>query len=82
MRGAIGLRFHAILMNQEKRSWIEEPSTKLWRWEEYRLRQEANKGPYMKPLAWQKKGPYEELKVEPFEVFHMSILEYVKISKK
>jgi len=33
--------------------------------------------PDMKPLAWQKNGPYVEFKVEAFEVFHMAILEYV-----
>jgi hypothetical protein len=33
--------------------------------------------PDMKPLAWQKNGPYVEFKVDPFEVFHMAILEYV-----
>ena len=32
--------------------------------------------PDLKPLAWQKKGAYVEFKVEPFEVFHMAILEY------
>jgi hypothetical protein len=32
--------------------------------------------PDLKPLAWQKKGPYVEFAVEPFEVFHMAILEY------
>lgn len=33
--------------------------------------------PDLKPLTWQKKGPYVEFKADPFEVFQMVILEYV-----
>lgn len=33
--------------------------------------------PDLKPLPWQKKGPYLEFKVDPFEVFQMGILEDV-----
>ena len=33
--------------------------------------------PDMKPIAWQKKGPYLEFRVEPFDVFSMAIVEYV-----
>jgi hypothetical protein len=32
--------------------------------------------PDLRPLSLQKKGPYVEFQVEPFEVFHMAILEY------
>ena len=32
--------------------------------------------PDLKLFAWERKGPYVEFKVDPFEVFHMAILEY------
>jgi hypothetical protein len=35
------------------------------------------RAPDLTPLAWQKRGPYIEFKVDPFEVFQMAILEYV-----
>ena len=32
--------------------------------------------PDMRAIAWEKKGSYVEFKVEPFDVFHMALLEY------
>jgi hypothetical protein len=33
--------------------------------------------PDLKPLPWQRKGPYVEFRVDALEVFQMAILEYV-----